>query len=197
MAHVKITMLQVSSALGQTKPVYESTCKSLQNAYKKMSNLHSYWGGNLYNKIQKNWNEQVEELQNFLKITASAYNATSQMLFNYSSAENKPINRGEVSSITLGTIVSSDQDILTATSETIRADKLDIIANLYAAKNGIETVFKHLTTIEASSPNIDELIGQMRKTEVNITTNLESIRRDIETNMETAASNYDAAEHSI
>ena len=78
-------------------------------------------------------------------------------LLAYSRAENNEINRGEVSILTLGTIASSNQDKLTATPETIRADKLDMVSNLNAAKNGIETVFKHLTTIDASSPNIDEL----------------------------------------
>ena len=197
MAQVTMTMPQVSSALVQTKPVYESTCKSLQNAYKKMSNLHSYWGGNLYNIIQKNWNGQVEELQRFMKITAAAYNATSNALLAYSKAENNPINRGELSILTLGTIEASNQDKLTATPETIRADKLDIVANLYASKNGIETIFKHLTTIEASSPNIDELKSEMKVAKNNIINNLESIRSDIEKNMETAASNYEAAERSI
>ena len=197
MARVTMTMSQVSSALNQTKPVYESTCKSLQNAYKKMSNLHTYWGGNLYNIIQKNWNGQVEELTNFMKLTAAAYKATSSALLAYSRAENNEINRGEVSILTLGTIASSNQDKLTATPETIRADKLDMVSNLNAAKNGIETVFKHLTTIDASSPNIDELKSRMTAAKNNIINNLESIKKDIETNMETAASNYEAAESSI
>lgn len=197
MARVTMTMSQVSSALNQTKPVYESTCKSLQNAYKKMSNLHTYWGGNLYNIIQKNWNGQVEELTNFMKLTAAAYKATSSALLEYSRAENNEINRGEVSILTLETIASSNQDKLMATPETIRADKLDMVTNLNAAKNGIETVFKHLTTIDASSPNIDELKSRMTAAKNNIINNLESIKKDIETNMETAASNYEAAENSI
>ena len=197
MAKVTMTMSQVSSALGQTKPVYESTCKSLQNAYDRMSNLHTYWGGKLYNIIQKNWNEQVEELNRFMKLTAAAYKATSSALLLYSTAENEPINRGEVEIPQYGKLRSSNADKLTATSETIRADKTFIVANLLSAKNGIETVFKHLTTIDASSPNIDELKSRMKAAKNNIVNNLESIKKDIETNMETSASNYDAAERNI
>lgn len=194
---VKITISQVSNSLGDTKPIYEDTCDRLQKAYMKMDNLKSYWGGNLYNIIKKNWNGQVEELNNFIRLMKESYNATSHALREFTKADNNEINKGEVSEIKLNPIDQSDSDVLRATVETLRADKQDIVSNLMAAKDGIERIYTNLTTVEASSPAIDELKSAMSRAKTNIVNNLESVRNDIEKNMETAATNYEAAERSI
>ncbi len=194
---VKLTKSQVSKTLSETKGVYEDTCSNLKKAYDKMNNLYTYWGGNLYNIIQKNWNGQVVELNNFMKATANAYNLISHALLQYTTAENKPDNRGTVTEIALGGISSSNEDKLTATSETIRADKLDIVGSLNTAKNDINTIFNNLTNIDASSPAIDEAKNTIKRLGNTIMNNLESIKNDINNNMETAASNYEAAERSI
>ena len=191
---VSMTMSQVSNALGLAKPKYEEVCTNLKNAYKRMDKLYTYWGGNLYNIIKENWNGQVKDLERFMKTTAAAYKATSIALLAYSRAENDPIDKGEVNVLTLGTMKKSDKDKLKATSVIIRADKALIVGQLQASKQGIEEVFKYLTTIEASSPSIDELKSRMRASKEPIISNLESIIKDIGTNMETAAKNYEEAE---
>jgi len=189
---------QVASKLQNTKPIYEDDMKThLKGAYDKMNSLRDVWGGNLYNFVQQQWNEQVVYLNKFIIATAESYNMVSEALKNFSTADGQPMNKGTIESFSLGTMLNSDPNKLKTNSSVMEETNKQIVDHLSIAITAIEKIFTNLTTINAQSANLDRLKSEMSQYRHKIVEALTNIQQAINHNIETAAGNYKAAEGSI
>ena len=189
---------QVASKLQNTKPIYEGDMKThLKSARDKMNSLRDVWGGNLYNFVQQQWNEQVVYLNKFIKVTAESYNMVSEALKGFSTADGQPINKGTIESFSLETILSSDPNQLKTNSSVMEETSGQIVNHLSMSISAIEKIFTNLTTINAQSANLDRLKSEMSQYRNKIVEALTKIQHAIKHNIETAAGNYKAAEGSI
>jgi len=189
---------QVKSKIENTKPIYEDEMKpNLKSAYDKMNSLRDIWGGNLYNFVQQQWNEQVVYLNKFIIATSESYNMVSAALKAFSGADGQPINKGTIESFSLGTMLNSDPNKLKTNSSAMEETSGQIVNHLSMSISAIEKIFTNLTTINAQSANLDRLKSEMSQYRGKIVEALTKIQHAIKHNIETAASNYKAAEGSI